>query len=110
MRLYYAINEELKPAVRAVSLGISLQAVLAPALPPVPTIAELLLVRPRLPPAVTVTVCVAGGGRPSAGPQSVLLPCAGRHQAASYAGARAAACVPRLLPRLLHRLTQHTWL
>lgn len=45
VRLYYAINEELKPAVRAASSGIGLQAVLAPALPPVPTIAELLLVR-----------------------------------------------------------------
>lgn len=60
MRLYYAINEELKPAVRAVSSGISLQAVLAPALPPVPTIAELLLVRPRLPPAVTSAVWQTG--------------------------------------------------
>jgi hypothetical protein len=43
--LYYAINEQLAPAVRAAAAGIDVKAVLTAALPPVPSIADLLAVR-----------------------------------------------------------------
>ncbi|KAK9842441.1 hypothetical protein WJX81_000354 [Elliptochloris bilobata] len=41
-RLYYAVNEQLAPALRAMAAGVDLPAILAPALPPVPTVAEML--------------------------------------------------------------------
>ena len=48
--LYYAVNELLAPAVCVMAAGVDLPAVLAPALPPVPSIAGMLHVRSsRLP-------------------------------------------------------------
>ncbi len=43
--LYFAINEQLAPAVRAAAAGIDVKAVLTAALPLVPSIADLLAVR-----------------------------------------------------------------
>ena len=43
--LFFAVNEQLAPAVQAMAAGVDLPAVLTPALPPVPSIADMLHVR-----------------------------------------------------------------
>ena len=47
--LFFAVNEQLAPAVHAMAAGVALPAVLAPALPPVPSIADMLHVRASKP-------------------------------------------------------------
>ena len=47
--LFFAVNEQLAPAVHAMAAGVDLPAVLAPALPPVPSIADMLHVRSSKP-------------------------------------------------------------